>query len=730
MKIVEYSVLVTVMILLRKLLWNRISRRIQYALWIFPVAFLLLQPFVQIESRFSMQGVFYSISRNFSMMKENGQEKTQETAEGQREDTAQNLIKTGEGDHAYVMFPEERGLSAQQGQMTEGIAPQPNGKDQQEWSYALGKDPKRAWTYLSAVVSICMGIAVVAKNLLFYGRCRRNRRFLRLIPQQKLRIYLLPGIETPFLLGRGIYLPEDMQEEKKQLRYMVQHEYCHYRHGDNFWTILRMLCIVLYWYHPFVWIANSYIKRDCELACDEAALAAMSGKEREEYGQTLMQMLRRSGNAKTDGLAASPMRGKVRKMKERLELIHGRKEPSRVLCGSSILVLALLTGCAFAGQTDTAAETATIEAPGQDTAARKQDKPAEKPLPEKNGESTAAREEAFQDIPYNVSAVVCGDKTYVFSENGVFIAKDDAKQHGTEEDWERIYDKPAVLGISCPELEDGIVFFYGYPEETEKTAILALHTASDKITTALNVGQDLNAYAEMYYEAGKLYCCEYLPDRKIISMDVLENGVLAKNAEEIPGTYLTGNPSTAMEQEMTALTEQESVERCSVYSPVYTRREGYDGVFITASDAQGDWSVPTDLLYQITEEGEVKKTEGITDILVTRKGIVGRDPGAYNDIWLWDEAGGTKQKIYEASENGDVYIGYNTYNEDGLFGMAKGEDGTFQAVKIGWDGEIAPLFEVKSEDATYPVHAQMSAAGRYLYYYNPASGRMEREKIR
>jgi hypothetical protein len=135
-------------------------------------------------------------------------------------------------------------------------------------------------------------------------------------------------------------------------------------------------------------------------------------------------------------------------------------------------------------------------------------------------------------------------------------------------------------------------------------------------------------------------------------------------------------------------------------------------------------------LYQITEEGEVQKTEGITDILVTRKGIVGRDPGAYNDIWLWDETGGVKQKIYGASANGDAYIGYNTYNEDGLFGMAKGEDGTFQAVKIGWDGEIAPLFEVKSEDATYPVHAQMSAAGRYLYYYNPESGRMEREKIR
>ena len=27
-----------------------------------------------------------------------------------------------------------------------------------------------------------------------------------------------------------------------------------------------------------------------------------------------------------------------------------------------------------------------------------------------------------------------------------------------------------------------------------------------------------------------------------------------------------------------------------------------------------------------------------------------------------------KQKIYGASANGDAYIGYNTYNEDGLFG--------------------------------------------------------------
>lgn len=85
MNLVKYGILVFVILILRKILWNHISRRVQYALWIFPSAFLLLQPFVHIEAPFSMQSMLTDLVSYLPIAAQPG---------GSRQDTEQNLSKT------------------------------------------------------------------------------------------------------------------------------------------------------------------------------------------------------------------------------------------------------------------------------------------------------------------------------------------------------------------------------------------------------------------------------------------------------------------------------------------------------------------------------------------------------------------------------------------------------------------------------------------------------------
>ena len=69
---------------------------------------------------------------------------------------------------------------------------------------------------------------------------------------------------------------------------MLAHEYTHYRHGDPIWAVFRCICVSLYWYHPFVWLAAFLSRRDSELACDESVTRTYDAKERKVYGETLI----------------------------------------------------------------------------------------------------------------------------------------------------------------------------------------------------------------------------------------------------------------------------------------------------------------------------------------------------------------------------------------------------------------------------------------------------------
>ena len=68
-------------------------------------------------------------------------------------------------------------------------------------------------------------------------------------------------------------------------RYALAHELTHYRHLDHIWSLVRLVCLALWWFHPLVWAAAWLSRRDGELACDEGVLERLGSEHRLPYGR-------------------------------------------------------------------------------------------------------------------------------------------------------------------------------------------------------------------------------------------------------------------------------------------------------------------------------------------------------------------------------------------------------------------------------------------------------------
>lgn len=110
-----------------------------------------------------------------------------------------------------------------------------------------------------------------------------------------LPVYLVKELASPCLLQvhgeAAIYIPDRLLENPEALRHAVAHEMCHYRQKDLYWNWLRCYFLMVYWFHPLVWLAAALSRQDCELSCDEAAIALLGEEERFSYGRTLLSLV-------------------------------------------------------------------------------------------------------------------------------------------------------------------------------------------------------------------------------------------------------------------------------------------------------------------------------------------------------------------------------------------------------------------------------------------------------
>ena len=207
--------------------------------------------------------------------------------------------------------------------------------------------------------SALMALFFLWSNLRFYFRLRKTRIPCHVEGCSR-PVYLCEALTSPCLFGLfrpAVYLTPAAVSSPERLRHVLAHEETHARHLDPLWTLLRSLCLTLYWFDPLVWAAAAVSGADCELACDEGALARLDEEERLPYGQTLLALTPIRRLPANPLLSATAMTAGKRQLRDRLvRIAEHRKTVAAAL--AAVLALSLLAGaCTFTGARHTPSPT-------------------------------------------------------------------------------------------------------------------------------------------------------------------------------------------------------------------------------------------------------------------------------------------------------------------------------------------------------------------------------------
>ena len=150
----------------------------------------------------------------------------------------------------------------------------------------------------------------------------------------------LVGVFRPYIALPLTASPSDAPQ-------MLLHEICHYQGKDHLWVILRLLCCVLHWFNPLVWLAAAMSRTDMELRCDSRVTKNQTPEERKAYASILV-LAAAKRSAPGTPILATGMTMTGRRLKNRIVSIVGEDQRLRWLAAAFAVTATALLICAFA----------------------------------------------------------------------------------------------------------------------------------------------------------------------------------------------------------------------------------------------------------------------------------------------------------------------------------------------------------------------------------------------
>ena len=211
---------------------------------------------------------------------------------------------------------------------------------------------------------LVLSVYVLIGNIRMDRYLRKERKELHILPNG-LKVYEVQGYNCLFgILHPSIYVSgrysgwkeqeadyvqahiTDQKKETNQeqvsdaqiMEYVISHESEHYRVKDHIWQMVRILCLILQWFNPFVWWAYRSSKQDCELACDYRTTRGMNREERYTYGESLLAVLESNLNYRNRLIAATSMGEQKRFLSERIRGIMNRPSKIHILMTGGIVI--------------------------------------------------------------------------------------------------------------------------------------------------------------------------------------------------------------------------------------------------------------------------------------------------------------------------------------------------------------------------------------------------------
>lgn len=325
--LITSTVLILAILLIRWILRKRVSKRLIYAMWLL-VALRLLIPFQFGQSEYSVIAVSEKLEQQSSSI--------------------QQLEQTL--GHPVGFAPMELPQTPSATQPSESVAPEPT----EPQSTAL--TPRQVLTCLWIGGSLIMAGWFFTTNLMFLRKAKRNAVRCEDIVSN-VPILVSANAATPCLAGLFrpvIYLTPNCAEDPQKRNHVLTHELTHLKHWDHVWAWLRCLCLCIYWFNPLVWIAAMVSKRDCELACDEAALKKLGDSQRIAYGKTLLDTVTHSSVHILQ--TATAMSETKKQLKERVNFIVRKPKNLWFAAIALIVAVTVTAGLVFTGCQQSAPE--------------------------------------------------------------------------------------------------------------------------------------------------------------------------------------------------------------------------------------------------------------------------------------------------------------------------------------------------------------------------------------
>lgn len=234
------------------------------------------------------------------------------------------------------VFPADTGMAVAESHTADSSS------ERYDASGAMAADSGSSFLTVLSRIWISGMLALCLQSVVSYAQLKKRVRAA--IPFGE-NIRIGDEVDTPFVMGLfrpTIYLPSDMavKENQEQMDYVLAHEKMHLRHLDHWWKPLGFLILMIYWFHPLVWLSYVLFCRDMELACDEQVIRDYDMAGRKAYSRALLAC-----SIRHRGIAACPVAFGEVGVKARIKAVLQYKKPGFWMLSAAVLTALAVAVC-------------------------------------------------------------------------------------------------------------------------------------------------------------------------------------------------------------------------------------------------------------------------------------------------------------------------------------------------------------------------------------------------
>lgn len=329
------SVLILLILMIKKLLINKLSVKLQYTLW-FIVVFRLLIPYLP-ESSFS---IF-------------------------------NLISKIEGIPSLLFRAKKDTLSSIVSYSSQTVSNIYNGNTRLGSLTSMDFASNNALTFSLSGLNILvlawiLGISLIVFYLVLVNLNLRDKiktqtpfyntelvNILELCKKQmninkNVHLIKMQEIKTPALFGYFkpiILLPENILNilPANKLKYVFLHELSHLKRRDIIINWLLIILRIIHWFNPLIQYGLKKMCEDMELCCDSHALSYTNDEEVKDYGLTIINLIENFSRP-THILGTSSIVKNKSEVKRRITMIKLFNKKAYKLSAAAIAALLVIGG--------------------------------------------------------------------------------------------------------------------------------------------------------------------------------------------------------------------------------------------------------------------------------------------------------------------------------------------------------------------------------------------------